>query len=128
MSRLYTFNINGAVHVLTLAEATQRPEPEFQKRVAEIKENLKNKKMIKDGFTPGWQENIGSYCGDRRQYNQALKERGLVEIGKDYVPQDTTVTGGYFASDEAIQEIQDQGMELSGQEIEAIKSGEYFKD
>lgn len=128
MSRLYTFNINGAVHVMSLAEAMQRAEPEFKKRVEEIKLNLKSKKMVHDGFTPGFQENIGTYCGDRKQYDNALKERGLIEVGKDHVPQDSTTIGGYFKNDEVIQEIINDGVELTGNEIEALKSGEYFKE
>lgn len=128
MARLYPFNINGAVHVLSLAEAMQRTEPEFKKRVEEIQLSIKNKKMVHDGFTPGWQENIQSYCGDRKQYDNALKERGLVEVGKDYVPQDSTTVGGYFKSEEVIQELVDQGVELTGNEVEALKSGEYFKE
>jgi hypothetical protein len=128
MSRLYTFNINGSVEVMTLAEAISKNDPKYQKRIEEIRLNNSNKKRVRDGFEPGWQENIQSYCGDRKQYDQALKERGLVEIGKDYVPQDNTKLGGFCQSEEFIQEVQAQGVELSGNEVEAIKSGEYFQD
>jgi hypothetical protein len=128
MSRFYTFHINGNVEVMTLFEASQRTEPEIISRVGQIKESNANKKRVKDGFEPGWQENIQAYCGDRKQYNDALRERGLVEIGKDYVPQDSTASGTYCRSEEFAQAIMEQGVELSGNEVEAIKSGEYFKE
>lgn len=128
MARLYTFNINGRVEVLSIQEAIAKQDPRYQKRIDEIRLNNANKKRVKDGFEPGWQENIQAYCGDRRQYDQALKERGLVEIGKDHVPQDNTKLGGFCQSDEFIESVKEQGIELSGQEVEAIKSGEYFQD
>lgn len=128
MARLYTFNVNGSVEVLTLADAVQRTEPDVVKRVEQIRANIQNKRMVKDGFEPGWQENIQAYCGDRRQYDQALKDRGLVEIGKDYVPTDSTNDENPVDNQQFLENCLEAGIELSGNEAEAIQTGEYFKD
>lgn len=129
MARLYSFNLtDGSIKVMTIEEAHKTGDPVVRKRIDEIILNSKNKKMVKDGFTPGWQENIQSFCGDRKQYDRALKERGLIETGKDYVPRESTVEGGYCQTDEFVQAVIDQGVELGSCEIDAIKSGEYFRE
>lgn len=129
MSRFYTFNLkDGSVKVMTLAEAAPSEDEQVQKRIIEIKANLKNKRMVKDGFEPGWQENIQAFCGDRRQYDNALKERGLVEIGKDYVPTDSTNDDNPVDNQQFLENCLEAGIELAGNEAEAIASGEYFKE
>lgn len=129
MARLYTFNLtDGSIRVLTVEEAFKLGDPLVHKRIQEIILNSKNKRMVKDGFEPGWQENIQAYAGGRMEYDRMLKERGLVELGKDYVPRETEADFNPFASEEVIQGALDAGIELSGNEVDALKSGEYFKD
>lgn len=103
-------------------------DPAIKEKFDNIILNSKNKRMKKDGFEPGWQENIQAYAGGRLEYNKLLKERGLVEIGYDYVPQESKGNLNYCHSQEFVDECLGQGIELSGNEIEAIKSGEYFKE
>lgn len=84
--------------------------------------------MKKDGFEPGWQENIQAYAGGRQEYDRLLKEQGLVELGYDYVPQESVGDYNACATPEFIEACLEAGIDLSGNEQEAIKSGEYFKD
>lgn len=119
---------NGEIELLTMQEASMIDIPEIQERVKEIRLNKANKRMIKDGFEPGWQANINAYAGDRSSYNRLLKEHGLVEVGYDHTPIDTTTTENYFANDEMIKACLSNGIELSGNEISALKDGSYFKD
>lgn len=52
---------------------------------------------------------------------------GLVEIGNDSAPQDSTKTSNPFSNDAMIKAAVDSGIYLSGREIDALKSGDYFK-
>lgn len=116
--------------MLTLQEASQRiDEPHIKTRFEEILLSSKNKRMVKDGFSPGWQENINAYAGGRMEYDKMLRERGLIEIGKDYIPQEKTdVITSPCANEDFVRALIDQGVELNDTEADAIKSGEYFKD
>lgn len=127
--RLYTFNLSdGSIKVLTIDEALKIQDPLIKRRIEEIIQNSKQKRMVKDGFQAGYQENIQAYVGGRREYDKALRDRGLVEIGKDYVPKEAQIDYNPCASDEFVQGALEAGVHLSGNEQEAIKSGEYFKD
>lgn len=128
-SRSYPFRTkDGDIKIMTLQEASSHLEdPEIKAKFETILVNSKNKRMKKDGFEPGWQENIQAYAGGRREYDKMLKERGLVEIGYDYVPQESTGNVNFCHSDEFVDTCLAEGIDLSGNEIEAIKSGEYFK-
>jgi hypothetical protein len=129
-SRSYTFKTqDGDIKVLTLQEAARHiHDPEIKRRFNEIILNSKNVRRKKDGFTPGWQENIQAYAGGPREYARMLKERGLVEIGYDYVPQESDGGYDFCQTEEFVQACFENGVELTGNEIEAIKSGDYFKD
>lgn len=125
----YVFKLSdGKIEMLTLQEASTHKDPAVKPRMGEIIYNLQNARRKKDGFQPGWQENINEYCGDRRQYNEALKRQGLVEIGNDYIPSASKEEYNYCHTDEFVQSCIESGVELSGNEVDAIKSGEYFKD
>jgi hypothetical protein len=130
MSRSYIFkNSKGETEIMSLMDASKKlDDPEIRKRFDEICLNQKNKRMKKDGFEPGWQANINAYAGGRQEYNKLLKERGLVEIGYDYVPQESEGNYDYCRSDEFINNCIDNGVSLSDNEREAIKSGDFFKD
>lgn len=129
-SRSYTFrDSNNEVLVMTLQEASQKiDDPAIKARFDEIIANSKNIRRKKDGFEPGYQANTGRYAGGRLEYEKQLKEMGLVEVGYDYVPQESIGEHNFCHTEEFIQTCVENGVELSGQEQEAIKSGEYFKD
>lgn len=127
--RYFSFKTSdGEVKILSIKDAQKESDPAIKRRILEIIENSQNIRRKKDGFQPGWQENINEYCGDRRQYNEALKRQGLVEIGNDYIPSASKEEYNYCHTDEFVQSCIDSGVELSGNEVDAIKSGEYFKD
>lgn len=110
--------------------ASEKPELKdlIEKRIREIISNSKNKKRVKDGFEPGWQENIQAYVGGRREYNQLLKEKGLQEIGYDYIPKDSTRVSSPCQTEEFALAVKEVFPDTSDQEIDAIKSGDYFKE
>lgn len=131
MARYYTItDSQGAVHVLTLHEMSQKIQGDeaIKKRFEEILLNSANKRRKKDGFEPGFQPNTNRYAGGRLEYEKQLKEMGLVEIGYDYVPQASEGGVNPCHSEEFVKACIETGVELSGQEAEAIKSGGYFKD
>ena len=132
MNELYEFTLpDGSKHMLTIHHAKSFGCPVMIKRANEIVDSLtsKNKRVYKkDGFVPGWQENIRMHITCPYKYRQALKELGLIELGNDHQLKDTTTTENYFESDEMIKSAIDSGIYLSGNEIEALKTGEYFKD
>lgn len=122
---------DGSKHLMTVHQARGFGCKYMNQRADEIVDHIKSKnkpKRKKDGFTPGWQENIRMHITCPHQYRRALKELGLVEIGNDYIPQETTKTSNPFANENLIKEAVKSGIYLSGNEIEALKSGEYFKD
>lgn len=124
--RLYKFKMaDGSIEFLTIEQAKLKGVPDFEKRFDEIVLNSKNKRMNRDGFEPGWQENIQAYAGGRKEYEKLLKERGLVEIGYDYTPEDSTSVKGAQGIDFALH-AKELGIELNEQEIDAIADGSYF--
>ena len=124
--RLYIFRIDGKVELLSIQQARELKDPFVDLRINEIIYNSRNKRMVKDGFEPGWQENIREYASSRSEYDKMLRERGLVEVGYDLTPQDSTTVGGACNSEEFALHAKELGVELSDREIDAIKSGEYF--
>lgn len=110
---------------MSIQAARALNHPEINAQIERLILNRRNKKMKKDGFTPGWQENIQAYAGGRLEYDRMLKERGLVEIGYDYVPQDSTTETGARGLEFALH-AKELGIELSENEVEAIADGSYF--
>jgi hypothetical protein len=131
-SDLFEFALpDGSKRLLTLPHARSFGCKKMNARVDEILEDLlakERKKRSKDGFVPGWQENIRMYITCPHQYRRALKDLGLVEIGYDYIPQQTETKFNPFANGEMVREAIKSGIDLSGREIDAIESGEYFED
>ena len=127
--RSYIFkDSHGEIRMMTLQEAIKYfDDAAIKNRFEEIILNNKNKRRKKDGFEPGYQENTGLYAGGRLEYERQLKELGLVEVGYDYVPQESVGEHNFCQTDEFIHACLEEGIELSGNEQEAIKSGEYFK-
>ncbi len=129
MSRSYIFKMpDGSVEMMTIEEAKQLNSIDVELRIREIYQNSKNKRMIKDGFEPGVQDNINEYCGSYGEYARRIKELGLVEIGYEAVPKDTTVTTDVSASLEFALSCREEGIDLTDCEVEALASGEMLKD
>ena len=122
---------DGSKSNLTIVQARGFGCRHMNARCDEIVEEFRNKnkkKRHKDGFVPGWQENIRMYITCPHQYKRALKDLGLVEVGYDVEFKDTTKVSNPFENEELIKEAVKSGIYLSGREIEALKSGDYFKD
>ena len=116
---------------MTIVQARGFGHKEMNARCDEIIADIKahnKKKRHKDGFVPGWQENIRMYITCPHQYRRALKDLGLVEVGYEVEFKDSTKTSNPFANEEMIKEAVKSGIYLSGREIDALKSGDYFKD
>jgi hypothetical protein len=128
-NRYYYFTFsNGESKMLTLSEAKEANDELVKKRIEDIIQSFSTKRMKKDGFEPGWQPNINAYAGGRQEYSRLLKERGLVEIGYDYIPQEDVRDHSPCSTKEFIDTAVESGVELSDNEKDAILSGEYFKD
>ena len=125
---LYFFEkSDGTSDMLSLEDAFKLNDPKVKARVDSIRLSNRNRRMKKDGFTPGWQANINEYAGGPGEYAKKLREKGLVEIGYDYIPQESTSTFNPFQNEEVLKEL--AGMEeMSDNEMDALKSGELLKD
>ena len=112
----------------TIAKAVELDPNGSRARIEAIKDSHRNKRMVKDGFTPGYQESTQRYAGGRLEYNAHLREAGLVEMGKDCKIVSGIKEFNPFDNDEMIKEIVEAGADLSGSQIDALKSGELMKD
>lgn len=122
---------DGTKLFITIHQARALGCPDMRKRADEIVDYYKNRNKlvrIRDGFVAGWQENIQAYAGSRKEYDRMLRERGLIEVGNEKLAQAKEVDYNPFSNEELIKHAIQSGIELSGREIEALKSGEYFKD
>lgn len=127
--KYYAFTLNtGEIKLYTLEEAINLKDPTLVNRIKEIIANSKVKRMKHDGFTPGYQENIKAYAGGRLEYNRLLKEKGLQEIGYDYIPKDSTRDISPCANPEFAKLVKEVVPDTSDNEVEAIKTGDFFKD
>lgn len=123
----YSFKFpDGEYRMLTLHDAAKYPF--LEERVNQIIESFKAKRMTKDGFEPGYQANLGEYVGGRLEYNKKLKEKGLVEIGYDYIPKESKPDISPLSGETMAKAVKEIVPELSDNEVEAIKTGEYFKE
>lgn len=86
----------------------------------------KRQKLFKDGFEPGYQESIGEYCRTRQEYIKRLKELGLRELGPGEKVTESKTESNYFDNEDMIKFMVSEGFDLSGREIAAIRSGEFF--
>jgi len=122
---------DGTKLKITIHQARSLGCPDMRKRADEIADYYKNRNKltrIRDGFVAGWQENIQAYAGSRSAYDRMLKERGLIEVGNEKLPDEKEANFNPFASDEVIRHAISCGIDLSDREIQALKSGEYFKE
>jgi len=114
--------------LMTIQDALKVDDIEVKKRLQKLFHNLENKRRIKDGFTPGHQPNLGNrWVGGKREYAKILKEEGLVEAGYEYRAKESKGNINPCANEEFALEAKKYA-NLSDNEVDAIKSGEYFKD
>ena len=90
------------------------------------KKRSKDKLRRRDGFVPGWQPNINKFITCPVQYQRALKDMGLVEIGNERIIYKEPEFNPF--TQDVVKEAVKMGVELSDREIDALESGEYFKD
>lgn len=130
MDESFDFKIPTGQRVkLTIPQARSFGCVEMNKRCDEIVAELKkNKAHKKDSFVPGWQENIRMYITCPFQYRRALKDLGLIEIGYDYIPQQKEVSTNVFTPEMVEHAVRELKIDLSGSEIDAMESGEFFKE
>ena len=122
------FYFKSVNRVMTIEDALKMKDASVDARVREIMLNKRSRRTIKDAFEPGYQQNINEHITCPGEYKRRLKELGLVERGYDFKPIDETKLGGHINNDKFIQYAKEIGVDLSGEEMEAIKTGEYFKE
>lgn len=81
-------------------------------------------RSTKDGFQSGWHPSLGMHIRGKKHFNQVLKEKGLIEMGKEKVTPQERKKKNYI-DETGIKEAVDLGAEISGQEADALISGEY---
>ncbi len=123
---------DGLKNMLTIPQARSFGDKRMNDRVDAIlfdMKEAKKKKRKNDGFEPGWQPNLGMNVTCYGQYKRILKDRGLVEAGYHEFEQIKDPDEAILAGPEMARAmVQDAKIDLSGNEISAIESGEYFKD
>lgn len=126
-SPLYVFKMpDGKVELMSIKTAISMNNEHINNRIRQIFANLQNKRMKKDGFEPGFQANINENIHSRGEYDRRIKELGLIELGYDHIPTDTTSLGGVCRTLEFAKYAKEIGIDLSDNEMEAITTGEYF--
>ena len=121
---------DGTQRSLAIHQARSFGCKNMNQRCDEIVLDLKskNKKQHKkDGFVPGWQENIRMHITCPAQYRRALKDLGLTEIGNERFVAKSAPEFNPFTP-EVVQEAVSIGVDLSGNEIDALENGKYFED
>lgn len=120
---------DGSKRKLTIHQARSFGCKDMNARCDDIladKKRTKDKLRRRDGFVPGWQPNINKHITCPAQYQRALKDMGLVEIGNERFVHETPDFNPF--TEEVVREAVKLGIDLSDREIDALESGEYFKD
>ena len=81
-------------------------------------------KMTKDGFKVGWNPGLGMHVRGLKHYSQVLKEKGLMEMGKERGVQNEKKKIAFVTPAEVKASVE-IGAKLSGNEIEALETGKY---
>lgn len=76
-----------------------------------------------DGFKPGWHPGLGMEIRTNGQYQQVLREKGMIEVGNE--SQSRKKSASSLFTDEIIKDAINSGAEISGQEAERLKSSEF---
>lgn len=76
-----------------------------------------------DGFKPGWHPGLNMEIRTNGQYQQILKEKGMVEIGNEKQKTAKMKKKSAFTED-IIKDAISKGAEISGREASALLAGE----
>lgn len=76
-----------------------------------------------DGFKPGFHPALGMEIRTNGQYQQVLRERGMVEVGNEKSTEHKKKQSSNF-TDEIIKQAVDSGAQISGNEAVALIKGE----
>jgi len=127
--RYYIFTLeNGTKKTLTMQAAMALNDPCVTKRVGEIKLSMKSKRRVRDGFQAGWHENIRQHVGGPQEYAKILRSKGLVEVGKDFIPGQDFKEVHPCANADFAKAVAEEDSELSGTAIDAIEDGTMFDE
>ena len=77
--------------------------------------------MTKDGFKSGFNHGLGEYVGGRLDYEKKLKQKGLVEIGKEPIRHQKERKTDYF--DFATRKALHQEYKVGERELDHLASG-----
>lgn len=86
-------------------------------------QELKDPKMVRDGFKPGWQHNLGMEVGSYSEYKRICKQKGYEIAGNDR-PTIRKEKKSKYLDDSTLKDLYQKGAKLSGNEAEALKKGE----
>ena len=85
---------------------------------------MQSRRMVHDGFQPGWQPNIQRNASSRKEYERYLKELGLVEMGHAYVEEDVkALNRPVLLNADFVKEIGKEGITLPTALEDAIIKG-----
>lgn len=80
-----------------------------------------------DGFKPGYQPALGIHVSSHEQFQAELKERGLVEVGRERQSDSPTTKSSVFTED-VIKEAVAMGADISGRQADALVKGESISE
>lgn len=76
--------------------------------------------MSGDGFKAGWNPGIGCYVKSRSHHKRLLREKGLVEVGREPAKQDWSEKTKYFNHDD-LKGIKAECPDISDNSLDALK-------
>jgi hypothetical protein len=86
---------------------------------------IKSNKSVRDGFTAGFQRNIGKVCSTYSEYKKELKAMGLIELGyEDLKEQPDSEDFSDYWTDDILKEVYEDGITLDGELINGLQTGE----
>jgi hypothetical protein len=80
-----------------------------------------------DGFKPGYQPALGIHVSSHEQFQSELKQRGLVEVGREKQSDAPKVKSSVFTED-VIKEAVAMGADISGRQADALVKGESISE
>lgn len=88
-----------------------------------------SKRLVKDGFQPGWQSSIRKHCDTYSEYKLHLKNLGLIEIGNEdfeaIIERNNAKVNHSTWNDKSLAKAISRGFTISDNEAEALKAGTY---
>jgi len=83
---------------------------------------MRSKKLVKDGFQPGFQRNIMKHCSTYSEYKAQLRQMGLIELGYEDLPKAKENRIQYW-DDEFLKKVYNEhGVKFSDNEAEHMKT------